>query len=107
VAAAARARDIWAGARGRRHPASRRPVGRDRLHVGQDGASLGRVGGIVGEASDLSARAERRRRRRAASTSAVRTASDFDLDRLGERAGRLTPEQQRSVDDALEVVLGL
>jgi mRNA interferase MazF len=30
-----------------------------------------------------------------------------DLDRLGERAGRLTPSEQESIDAALEIVLGL
>lgn len=30
-----------------------------------------------------------------------------DLGRLGEQAGRLAPEEQRAVDDALELVLGL
>ena len=30
-----------------------------------------------------------------------------DLDRLAEPAGRLTSEEQRSVDEALELVLGL
>jgi mRNA interferase MazF len=34
----------------------------------------------------------------------VRTA---DLHRLGERVGRLAPEEQRAVDEALELVLGL
>jgi mRNA interferase MazF len=30
-----------------------------------------------------------------------------DVDRLDRRAGRLTPEEQRAVDEALELVLGL
>jgi mRNA interferase MazF len=30
-----------------------------------------------------------------------------DVDRLGERVGRLAPEEQRAVDEALELVLGL
>jgi mRNA interferase MazF len=30
-----------------------------------------------------------------------------DLHRLGEQVGRLTPEEQRTVDEALELVLGL
>jgi mRNA interferase MazF len=30
-----------------------------------------------------------------------------DIERLGERAGRLTPDEQRAVDEALELVLGL
>lgn len=30
-----------------------------------------------------------------------------DLQRLGEHVGRLTPEEQRAVDDALELALGL
>lgn len=30
-----------------------------------------------------------------------------DLDRLGEHAGHLSPDEQRAVDEALELVLGL
>jgi mRNA interferase MazF len=30
-----------------------------------------------------------------------------DLDRLGKQAGRLAPDEQRAVDEALELVLGL
>jgi mRNA interferase MazF len=30
-----------------------------------------------------------------------------DLERLGEQAGRLAPDEQRAVDEALELVLGL
>ena len=30
-----------------------------------------------------------------------------DLDRLGEHAGRLSPDERRAVDDALEIVLDL
>ena len=30
-----------------------------------------------------------------------------DVQRLGEHAGRLTPEEQRGVDEALELLLGL
>jgi mRNA interferase MazF len=30
-----------------------------------------------------------------------------DLHRLGERVGRLAPEEQRAIDEALELVLGL
>jgi hypothetical protein len=33
--------------------------------------------------------------------------ADIDLDRLDEPVGRLAPEEQRAVDEELEIVLGL